>query len=797
MSRSRIVPWRAPEGFVHIAALMLLAISGLTLAGHAFSPWPASSSLLSLRIPTASCFFLGGVGLWLQSRPGWIVPSIGQVFGATVALMGFYFLVEALRHGVNTPAPDTDAAFAILGMSLSLPRAFRSTHTRSTDALALLAIIISAPGLLGHIYGVHSLDQFPFYSSTTGIAATGGLLIFAAGILALSPEHGVAARLASTRVGGHMIRRLLPAALLVPALIGWVQLKGQRAALYGVGSGLVLFAVASTVIFVALVLRSGADLDRLDDERRAVLARLREANESLEARVAERTDALAAANQMLTAQVAERRSAENQARGFLESAPDAIVVTNPEGRIVLLNSQAERLFACTRAALLGRNIGDLVNDDARAGYRIRCAAALDCRGNRPEELLEIGMRTANGIEINAGMTLSTIRTDEGPLLFHDLRDISWQKRAERALKASETRFRAVADTANDAVVSIDDRGRIVYANPATTRLFGYDVAELAGAPVAILTPERYRDRHQAGLARLVAKATPRLIGRTIEIEGRRKDGSEFPLELSLARWQADQKTYFTGILRDISVRRSAEQKIRELNAALQGRAVELETLNKELEAFSYSVSHDLRAPLRSIDGFSQALLEDCAGQLDETGKGYLTRIRSGAQRMGNLIDDLLTLSKVARAEIVAEEIDMTEMAQRIGAELEENTRRHVDLAVAPGLKAHADPRLLRIALENLLGNAWKFTAARGDPRVEVGTGDDGPGHCFFVRDNGAGFDMAYAEKLFNAFQRLHDAREFPGTGVGLATVQRILRKHGGRIWAEAMVNQGATFYFTL
>jgi signal transduction histidine kinase len=241
-----------------------------------------------------------------------------------------------------------------------------------------------------------------------------------------------------------------------------------------------------------------------------------------------------------------------------------------------------------------------------------------------------------------------------------------------------------------------------------------------------------------------------------------------------------------------------EQLVSERTTDLKSQSVVLEASNRELESFAYSVSHDLRAPLRTIDGFSQIIIDDYAGKLDEQGRNYLLRVKSATQKMGQLIDDMLKLSRITRQELKREHVDLSMMARKISAELSKNQpERQVEFVIKPGCMGECDRQLIGIALENLIGNSWKYSSRHTSARIEFGTTEKDGKTVYFVRDDGAGFDPAYADKLFAPFQRLHSATEFEGNGIGLATIQRIARKHGGSVWAEGQVEKGATFYFTL
>jgi PAS domain S-box-containing protein len=383
-----------------------------------------------------------------------------------------------------------------------------------------------------------------------------------------------------------------------------------------------------------------------------------------------------------------------------------------------------------------------------------------------------------------------------------VQDVTERKHASAQLREGRERLEGIVDSAMDAIVTVDSAHRVTLFNPAAERMFRIAAADMIGRSLDALIPDAVRSRHAQDVTAFgKTGSTRRTMGALGMVYGLRSDGERFPLEAAISHVTVGGEKFYTAILRDVTEREHAERGLEHANADLERRVLErtaeLQAANHELEAFDYSISHDLRAPLHRIAGFGDALLEGYGERLGPDGRDLARRIQASGESMENLITDLLSLSMVSRGEVIRADVDLSAMARGI---LESYHRaepaRQVEASIAPGVRAHADPGLMRVVLENLLANAWKFTSHRAVGRIEFGCVAAAGEARFFVRDDGAGFDSVRSGKLFEPFRRLHSQSEFPGTGIGLATVQRIIRRHGGRIWAESAVGEGATFWFT-
>src|SRR5262245_20109108 len=371
------------------------------------------------------------------------------------------------------------------------------------------------------------------------------------------------------------------------------------------------------------------------------------------------------------------------------------------------------------------------------------------------------------------------------------------------VEISEKMFQGLLESAPDPIVIVNHHGEIVLVNTQTEKVFGYWREELLGKPVEILIPERFHSKHIGDRDNYSTDPHTRPMGIGLDLSARRRDVSEFPVEISLSPMETEAGRLVTAIIRDTSEWKRAAVEIRKLNRELElrvrERTAQLEAANRELEAFSYSVSHDLRAPLRHLSGFANLLKQSSADCLDEKSLRYIQNINEAAELMGKLVDDLLAFSRMGRAEMTRTRVSIARLVNEVLEILQPELQgRKIICQIESLPEAEGDQTMLRLVWSNLISNALKYTRTRNEARIEIGSKKNERGELvYFVRDNGVGFDMQYADKLFGVFQRLHNDEEFEGTGIGLANVRRIVQRHGGRTWAEARLDAGATFYFSL
>ncbi len=486
---------------------------------------------------------------------------------------------------------------------------------------------------------------------------------------------------------------------------------------------------------------------------------------------------------------------------FFRNNPAALVITRvDDGAIIEINDAYERIFEVGRMDVIGSaSSGDTPSGDAlwpspQARADFIASVARDGRVTNQR----VRLRRMGGAEFEAIISSEALEWRGGRHLFSSITDVSAEAATRTALERSEGRLQTIFRESPIAIVLTDfDNARVVDMNLAAERLFGVG----RGAGNGMRTQPSFTDSGVFTAARAAMEATGKLADFHVLLK---RPDSGLPLHVLLSSTivtEGGQRLAINQLV-DISAELQARAALATANAGLEARVRErtaqLEASNRELEAFSYSVSHDLRSPLRAIDGFLGMLEENLRERMNDDDRELMRRVTAGCSRMDALIADLLDLSRIGRMEVQRQSVDLSGLARAVCAQLaQQQPDRQVRIDIAPGLEAQCDPALARILLDNLLGNAWKFTGRKEGAVIEFGTQRIDGEEVFFVRDNGAGFDMKYAQKLFSAFQRMHRQDEYPGSGIGLVTVQRIVSRHGGRVWAEAESGRGATFRFTL
>ncbi len=750
---------------------LLAAATGLAvLAG-----WAADLDALKRVLPGAAsmkanaalCFVALGLALRLLAEER--IPAARGLAGAVAVLAGLTFLQYVFHadFGIDQllvrdagggahpgrSSPATATAQVLLAAAFLLLAAGRAG---AGQAAALAAGAVGLVGLLGYLFGLAALYAVaPF--GTLSLHSSALIVLLAAGALCTRAEAGFVREICTPGPGGRMARVMLACiALLVP--LAWLRLKGEQAGLYSTAFGLVLMVLIALTVLATAVWFLARSLNRSEADLR------------------------------LADQV-------------IDSMNEGLTITDAEGGILRVNAGFTRITGYAAAEVVGRNPRLLQSGaQGKAFYRAMWEELL-ARGHWSGEIIN---RRRSGELYPELLSISAIRDDAGRTTHYVgvFADLSERLARERQVRQLADRLDLALQAGHIGTWHFDPSSGEFECDGALLALHGLD-AMGAPLPLGLLLKRVHaedRIRVRAAFENCAFDGTPLDIEyRVIPESGELR----YVAARGHARSAGPGRAEAAGACWDITERRQSEEKIRALNDGLERRVAErtlqLEAAVKELEAFSYSVAHDLRAPLRGLDGFSQILMEDYASRLDAEAQDHLLRIRAASQRMGGLIDNLLDLSRLMRAELRPEPVDLSRLAKEVVATLRaEEPQRRVEVAIAPNLCATADPTLALVIVDNLLRNAWKFTARTDAARIEFESraAEDGALE-YVVRDNGAGFDMRFADKLFKPFQRLHQEREFPGSGIGLASAARAVQRHGGRIRAEGAVGRGAAIYFTL
>ena len=741
---------------------------------------------VAVKVNAAFCFIVIGFAFWVLKREqprlasGWrLAAKIAAVMASVVGLLsllecvfgwdigidqllfkaGVEDILGSVRPGLMSPITAFD--FFVLGPALLLLDAKTRLARWSALLLPCGAAIASMFGILDFVLVANTTHTH--ISPVTAAA----LFLFSLGLMLARRHCGLGALVASATLGGTLTRWLLPAAILVPLVAGWLRWKGELTGLYSEWTGLTMMTVFCTVLLASLTVWTAYIIDRTQRER-------------------EQTEQA-------------RRTSEERLRLLLDGVKEyAIYMLDPDGRVVSWNAGAQNLNGYRAEEVLGKHFSCFYTAKDRENDKPNQELQKAIAQGRFEEQGERVRK--DGSAFWANCVIAPLSDESGKLRGFSkvVRDITERKRAEEEARNASLYARSLLEASLDPLVTISPDGKIADVNSATETATGVSRERLIGSDFSdyFTQPEKARQGYEqvfaSGSVRDYPLRIQHLSGKTMDVS----------YNATVFKNQVGEIEGIFAAARDITERKRAEDEVQRLKEELEQhviqRTAQLEAANKELEAFTYSVSHDLRAPLRHISGFSKILTEEYGSSLAPEALHHLQRIEEGTRRMGQLVDDLLNLGRISRHEVRLQVTGLNTVVNEVIAELKpECEGRQMQWKIENLPFVECDPALMKQVFQNILSNAVKFTRPRSLAVIEVGQKDQEGTPVVFVHDNGVGFNVKYASKLFGVFQRLHRPEDFEGTGVGLATVQRIIQKHGGRIWAEAELDKGATFYFTL
>ena len=724
--------------------------------------------LIHMNSTTALCFILLGSALLLytagrRSRFSDVMAASLGALAALCGLVSFFvyitgsgfsleLILPSMFRSPSRMAINTSLLFVLTGTSSIFVYSKSRWILNAVQGALLFSGFVSIVAFLGYMYGISSLYDFASAKLPMALNTSIAFTVLCFGLLFVNTSSGFMSLLNGDSGSARFARRLLPIVIILPLALGFLRILGERAGLYSYSEGVAFFVVAVIASLLLLILSNTHSLRK--EELRS------ERNEK------------------------ELVENERKLRSIVDNSPSAIYLKDTRGKFIMVNKQTELNHKLAEKDFIGKTLTDIFPDfpeDVKK-YEENDRKVIESKSSiefEEQAMLSDGLHTY----LSQKFALTDVNGNVYAMCGIST-DITERKNAT-------DKFIAILDSAPDAIVIVSAEGYIELVNKQTEKIFGYKRNEIIGKKVETLVPDTLKKVHENHRTGFFKDHTVRPMGSGLELFAKRKDGILFPVEISLSPMQTNEGVFVSAAIRDITERKKNEQKLKELN-------IKLSESNNELESFSYSVSHDLRAPLRHIIGFGEKLKRTSSHHLTVEEARLLDRITSSASRMGRLIDDLLMFSRVGRTGLSTSLVDINAIIREfIADQAELPGSENIHWKIGEMLPAVGDGMHLKLVLQNLLSNAVKYTSKSPERIIETGSYFENGENIYYVKDSGCGFDMEYISKLFGVFQRLHGENEFEGTGIGLATVKRIINLHNGRVWANSGEGRGAEFWFSL